>query len=457
MKKNILNRAMFRQVKSPAYGTGISANLVSDEQRQRYNSGGRVGFYEDYRGGPVYMGKRGDEIPQWWDQSWGPVLQSGEQSLVWDPDANGGQGGYVPGGGAYKVSGERGPSIMSGKTDLGLEKIDYIPVDRQAIAQKILPESIPSFKDLDIDYLKAQAGSKRDALERSMGYDIGTPVEDGGTSYGMVKPTAADKIFEEGTNWRKNIQIPGADVTIDESEKEITDMPDPHLRRKTIFPTENTEDIDTEPTAYETLLSELDKSSEEKKRLGKGNALMQAASAAVEWSGAPTAEKRSAAISKGLTQVGETAMKAATEGMDLKDRVKILKTMEDVKGGHKMDVWDEKLKKYYGPSMDLAKAELKMKQDAVKKLEEGEEPMTIYNEFLRNENKLDIPQLKANELYILTNKKVEVALTDEEEKVFKLPGNDGVVFIDKNNKVVRYVDGEKESVDEKTDKYFTWK
>jgi len=35
---------MFRQVKSPAYGTGISANLVSDEQRQRYNYGGRVGL-----------------------------------------------------------------------------------------------------------------------------------------------------------------------------------------------------------------------------------------------------------------------------------------------------------------------------------------------------------------------------------------------------------------------------
>ena len=45
MKKNILNRAMFRQVKSPAYGTGISANLVSDEQRQRYNYGGRVGLW----------------------------------------------------------------------------------------------------------------------------------------------------------------------------------------------------------------------------------------------------------------------------------------------------------------------------------------------------------------------------------------------------------------------------
>ena len=46
MKKNILNRAMFRQVKSPAYGTGISANLVNDEQRQRYNYGGRVGLYD---------------------------------------------------------------------------------------------------------------------------------------------------------------------------------------------------------------------------------------------------------------------------------------------------------------------------------------------------------------------------------------------------------------------------
>ncbi len=33
---------MFRQVKSPAYGTGIATNLVSDEERQRYNYGGRV-------------------------------------------------------------------------------------------------------------------------------------------------------------------------------------------------------------------------------------------------------------------------------------------------------------------------------------------------------------------------------------------------------------------------------
>ena len=33
---------MFKQVKSPAYGTGIASNLVSSEERQRYNYGGRV-------------------------------------------------------------------------------------------------------------------------------------------------------------------------------------------------------------------------------------------------------------------------------------------------------------------------------------------------------------------------------------------------------------------------------
>ncbi len=150
-------------------------------------------------------------------------------------------------------------------------------------------------------------------------------------------------------------------------------------------------------------------------------------------------------------------MKAAAEGMDLKDKVKILKTMEDVKGGHKMDVWDAKLKEYYGPSMTIAKAELKIKQDTLKQLEAGQDSMSIYNEFLNDENKINIPRLKAAKLYTLTNKKVPVAETDEKEAIYKKPENDGIVFIDKTNNVVRYVDGQKESVNEKTDEYFTWK
>ena len=43
-KPNVLNRSMFNRGGTSAYGRGITSNLVSDEQRQRYNSGGRVGF-----------------------------------------------------------------------------------------------------------------------------------------------------------------------------------------------------------------------------------------------------------------------------------------------------------------------------------------------------------------------------------------------------------------------------
>ena len=50
---------MFRQVKSPAYGTGIATNLVSNEERQKYNYGGRVGFAD-----------RGYAKPPWFDETW---------------------------------------------------------------------------------------------------------------------------------------------------------------------------------------------------------------------------------------------------------------------------------------------------------------------------------------------------------------------------------------------------
>ena len=46
-KPHVLNRAMFNQGGTSAYGRGITSNLVSDEQRQRFNYGGRVGFQPD--------------------------------------------------------------------------------------------------------------------------------------------------------------------------------------------------------------------------------------------------------------------------------------------------------------------------------------------------------------------------------------------------------------------------
>ena len=43
-KPHVLNRPMFNTGGTSAYGKGITSNLVSDEQRQRFNYGGRVGY-----------------------------------------------------------------------------------------------------------------------------------------------------------------------------------------------------------------------------------------------------------------------------------------------------------------------------------------------------------------------------------------------------------------------------
>ena len=45
-KTHVLNRSMFNRGGTSAYGRGITSNLVSDEQRQRFNSGGRVGLWQ---------------------------------------------------------------------------------------------------------------------------------------------------------------------------------------------------------------------------------------------------------------------------------------------------------------------------------------------------------------------------------------------------------------------------
>ena len=43
-KPQVLNRAMFNQGGTSAYGRGITSNLVTEQQRQKFNYGGRVGL-----------------------------------------------------------------------------------------------------------------------------------------------------------------------------------------------------------------------------------------------------------------------------------------------------------------------------------------------------------------------------------------------------------------------------
>ena len=65
-KPNELNRAMFNQGGTSAYGKGITSNLVSDEQRQRFNYGGRVGLKNGLMA-PFYNTK--PYTPKPWDAS----------------------------------------------------------------------------------------------------------------------------------------------------------------------------------------------------------------------------------------------------------------------------------------------------------------------------------------------------------------------------------------------------
>ena len=55
-KPHVLNRPMFNKGGTSAYGRGIASNLVTDEQRQRFNSGGRVRLQggTNYRESDIY-------------------------------------------------------------------------------------------------------------------------------------------------------------------------------------------------------------------------------------------------------------------------------------------------------------------------------------------------------------------------------------------------------------------
>ena len=56
-KPHVLNRAMFNRGGTSAYGRGITSNLVTEEQRQKFNYGGRVranmGFYSGKEFNPI--------------------------------------------------------------------------------------------------------------------------------------------------------------------------------------------------------------------------------------------------------------------------------------------------------------------------------------------------------------------------------------------------------------------
>jgi hypothetical protein len=321
MKKHILNRPMFRQVKSPAYGTGIASNLVSNEERQKYNYGGRVRaadglppyrFYTDR--GQKYVT---DYIPQT-QEDWKNLQQIKAKGLPFQTIDEINQEVQE------SVPGQKPWYDFSDWKKAGESTEDYaarMAYEKSDVAQDAKRKELLGTRKFIIDEHLDKAWPGLREERESVG--LYTP--------GTDKSHPSQKGFNP--KWGR-----GAEEIEEESvtEKPIVPGVPEEQRHRTFFSEDpakkqNTDDLDTDADGWATLMGELDKDIEKKKQLGKGNALMQAAAAAVKWGGAPTAEKRAAAISEGLTQVGETAMKAAAEGMDLKNRAKILKGIEDVK------------------------------------------------------------------------------------------------------------------------------
>ena len=122
MKHNkVLNRPMFNSQNS-AYGRGITANLVSEEQRVKYNTGGRVRLAEGtgYQLGETPIGKAGktfvhrgiyDPIVAGYDMFGAVPLNTAARMFGYNPGFSGTKFMDTLTGGAYSKYGNLDPDV----------------------------------------------------------------------------------------------------------------------------------------------------------------------------------------------------------------------------------------------------------------------------------------------------------------------------------------------------------
>jgi hypothetical protein len=84
-KPHVLNRPMFNVKGNSAYGRGIASNLVTEEQRIRYNSGGRVGAVGGLWARAAPYAKKGYDATK----ALGPKISKWYKSTDWMPKTYG--------------------------------------------------------------------------------------------------------------------------------------------------------------------------------------------------------------------------------------------------------------------------------------------------------------------------------------------------------------------------------
>ena len=411
-KPNVLNRAIFNQGGTSSYGKGITSNLVSDEQRQRFNYGGRVGYQN--RGYVNYMG---------------PTYQTTDPSKMY------GQSNYLT----------SWPKSEEDLRTFNKYQFDKIPRWQDVYSSVYETEDIPDIEEYGIEkpYLSASEEELQD-IEFKQKMDERSAKVKEMRDVGLVIPG-------EGPTPAQEFGTP----IVEEEKEVITKAPGDHhpdMWNETVV-RDDTDELDT-PDRWAVL----DENMAKKKKLARGHALMEGAAAAADWAFADTKAKQGAAISKGLRGAGTIGAKYKGEAEDIKTKAKILGTIEDIKSEGKRDLFEDRRKGYYEPSLELQKEGLELKKEAARLLAEGKDGLSTYNDILLTDSKaLRDPFTKRDIIRSLTGKNLQVE-SEKNKKTLNNKENEGLIFLDISGNIVRNKgDGTTEIVDETTDEFFTWK
>ena len=400
-KPHVLNRSMFNRGGTSAYGRGITSNLVSNEQRQRFNYGGRV--------------KLAYGTP-WKDFGW-----SRDPSLQFQyPDRTRPTSPYNRHKEWLATQAAQG-----NLTKMGQYAAPYIDVEGDWESQ---PEKIYDKEGLPIQYGKkiSAIGDDYEAQDVYQGSD----------------PRYFERKFKEEDWGEKTDPDIAPDVPVVEEEEEVitkSPMGDEMWNEKIVK--DDTDTLDT-PDRW----AFLDEQQKAKQKLARGYGLTEAAAAAAKWSTAGTAKERSAAISEGLSKVGKSGAKYKGDAEDIKTKAKILGTIEDIKGERKEKQFEKQLEGYYKPIIDIRKEELQLKKDAAALKAEGASNKDVYVA-LSNAGKLNNPTAKADLLSSFIGKQIQMAANPKEVKQLSTPENDGVIFMDSKGRLWRNTKGDVAVID----------
>jgi len=455
-KPHVLNRSMFKTGGTSAYGKGITSNLVSDEQRQRFNYGGRVraahglphyrpytDIYSEIRYAPPGMGGAGT----------GPDFPptSGGLSRYY-PERKGEQ--YVT---SYIPQSEEEWKEYQIIKDKGIPGYKTVEEITEEVERFVPGKKSPSqlFTENKADHRARKAWESSDVFKKQMRKDLLTERQE-------VMEAIDPSVVEE----RKSVGLYTPGVTADQPLHQEFETPDPFLKKEeeevavvgeeepslagipgeedpSAAPTITKDDTDLLDTPDKWAF--LDAYEAKKKKLGRGQALWEGAAGAARWSTAGTAKERSKAIADTLSKVGGIGAKYKGEAMDVRAKAEILGAVEDIKTEGKKDLFAAREEGYYQPLLDIRKEELDLKKEAAKIAATDAPPEQQYQAMLVK-GLFNNPKAKADLVGSILKKKIYYAKDKKEEDQYLNPDNNGLLYVDSEGTIWRNVNGKKQDV-----------